>query len=103
MPTFVKETKYVDAHWKKQSTEYGVVTFTSETDDNSGDCDHYDSKKEALAVAARYYAETGLPVFVEKRVWTGRSWDNVTWDDYDGWGPQDTVVWRSPNFPFDRE
>lgn len=104
MPTFVKETKYQDAYWKKTSVEYRITLYEPSKDyddDFDSSCDHSDVKAEALKAAADWHKETGFPAIVERLVWTVKSFTGKdgSWDDWDGWGPKEELIWKSPDLP----
>jgi len=93
MPTFVKATKYEDAHYRRTSTEYRITFFNDEyVPGDDVDIDHYDKKAEAIALAKKHIAETGFQAVVEQLVWTEYAWElDGEWDD-DGWGAKERKV-----------
>lgn len=106
MPRFVRATKYQDAHWLKTETEYRVTTYTRAPNGEwHGDCDHHDKRKDAIAVAKAHVEETGTYAVVERLTWTLGTFDAVKngqpngtprdeeFDDWEGYGPKETLVY----------
>jgi len=105
MPTFVHATKYQDAHWIKREREYRVTRYRLVDGEWNGECDHHKARSAAIAAAAAYTAETGLPAVVERMDWTMGTFDAVSngkpcgtprpesFDDWEHWGPRETLVY----------
>ena len=104
MPTFVKATKYKEAHWRKQETEYRVTFYEpSQNGGWDGDCDHFDDKSDAIEAAKQHETDTGFPAVVERLVWHSYSY---TPDVEDSWLPVDGMdgpeeFWVYGEFPSD--